>query len=187
MVSALNDPTRNTGSRLYRMSLRRPRILLARTAGPIAFVFGAAVSGCTIQYANVPGQGYQITSVQPHGPVRGAVPINPSPPPLSAPPPGPAPPAPPSSLIVPDGSYSGVAFAMGTVAGHCASQRAISGFSVRNGKVRWARFRGNVDVNGGIQMVSGRTWFIGQYEDGQISGTIQGSVCTYQFQLARTA
>ncbi len=90
-----------------------------------------------------------------------------------------------------DGTYVGTAVPLDTGGGLCIQTQQVSGFHVRGDSVRFGGFRGTIDADNGLQMVSRRDWIIGQFEGdtfrGQIdvSGRIGHPGCTYMLNLQR--
>jgi hypothetical protein len=101
----------------------------------------------------------------------GSVPIyTPSQPPAGpgsnlAIPPGlePAPP-PPVQAGNRNGTYSGRAEVLTTAGGLCDNGMNVDNFKVYGNSVRFGQFRGTIAPDGGLQMVFGGTWIIGQFE-----------------------
>lgn len=127
----------------------------------------------------------------------GVVPLN-SPAPvmpggLAAPPPG-LEPSPPISAqgVSRDGGYTGTAAVLDTAGGLCTDTLKVSGFAVRGTSARFGGFRGTIAADGGLQMVYGRDWIVGQFEGatfhGQLStmGRFGAPGCTYMLNLERT-
>jgi hypothetical protein len=93
------------------------------------------------------------------------------------------------------GTYAGTATPLNTAGGLCISSRKISGFRVRGTSVRFGAYRGTIDANGGVQLVAGHEWIIGQFEGpvfyGQLDMTGQGGRgyvsggCSYMLSLER--
>lgn len=127
----------------------------------------------------------------------GVVPLNPPAPVmpsgLAAPPPGLEPSAPISSQGVSrDGVYTGTAAVLDTAGGLCTNTLNVSGFDVRGTSARFGGFRGTIASDGGLQMVYGQDWIVGQFEGaifhGQLStmGRFGSPGCTYMLNLQRT-
>ncbi len=91
-----------------------------------------------------------------------------------------------------NGTYSGTAEPLDTGGGMCISTQAVDGFVVRGNSVHYGRFRGRIAADGGLQMVYGQNWIVGQFEGPTFHGQldIQGGFnsfgCTYLFSLSRT-
>ena len=111
-----------------------------------------------------------------------------------APPPGlePSPPA-PLTLANRDGNYAGTAVPLDTGGGLCISNQRVGNFRVHGNSVRYGGFRGRIAQDGGLQMVYGQDWIIGQFEGatfhGQLdlNGRFNVPGCTYMLNLARAA
>lgn len=102
---------------------------------------------------------------------------------------GSTPPAPPAKSVR-SGTYTGVAWPMGS-GGSCTTTREVSGFHVRGNAVRYGSLRGTIDTQNGVQMTNGQTWIYGQFEDEAFAGQMDvpgprgGAGCTYQLSLSR--
>jgi hypothetical protein len=115
------------------------------------------------------------------------VPEIPGAPPAMAPLPtlamGSAPPAP--SVSIRSGTYTGIAWPMGSGGGPCADSPGISGFHVRGHTVQYGPLRGTIDTQKGVQMTNGQTWIYGQFEGEAFAGQMDvlgpggGAGCTY--------
>jgi hypothetical protein len=126
----------------------------------------------------------------------GVVPLN-SPAPvmpsgLAAPPPGLEPSLPiPNQSVNRDGGYTGTATVLNTAGGLCTDTLKVSGFTVRGTSARFGGFRGTIAADGGLQMVYGQDWIVGQFEGatfhGQLStmGRFGSPGCTYLLNLER--
>jgi hypothetical protein len=111
---------------------------------------------------------------------------------LAAPPPGLEPASPPPAQGVSrDGGYTGTATVLDTAGGLCTDTLKVSGFAVRGNSARFGGFRGTIGPDGGLQMVYGQDWIIGQFEGatfhGQLStmGRFDSPGCTYMLNLER--
>ena len=103
--------------------------------------------------------------------------------------------SPPSPSPTPDrnGNYAGTAQPMDTGGGVCTRPRQVSGFRVAGNSVRFGGFRGSIDSAGGLQMVRGDQWIVGQFEGttfrGQFTFPRQGRSnapgCSYALSLDR--
>ena len=88
------------------------------------------------------------------------------------------------------GTYTGVAWPMGSGGGPCADSRAITGFHVRGHTVQYP-LRGTIDTQKGVQMTNGQTWIYGQFEGDAFAGQMEvlgpggGAGCTYLMNLSR--
>jgi hypothetical protein len=112
---------------------------------------------------------------------------------LAAPPPGLEPSAPgPAQGVSRDGSYAGTATALITGGGLCTETRNVAGFVVHGNSARFGGFRGTIAADGGVQMVYGQDWLVGQFEGATFHGQLDslgrfGSPgCTYRLNLERT-
>jgi hypothetical protein len=112
---------------------------------------------------------------------------------LAAPPPGLEPTAAAASRSTDrSGSYTGTAQPLETGGGLCLETEKVSGFHVRGNSVRFGGFRGTIAADGGLQMVYGRQWIIGQFEGatfhGQfdVPGSFGAPECTFLLSLQRT-
>ena len=112
---------------------------------------------------------------------------------LVAPPPGLANSLPPPAQSVNrNGTYSGTAVPLDTGGGICMSNQQVGNFRVRGNTVRYGGFRGRIQPDGGLQMVYGQNWIIGQFEGatfhGQLdlNGRFNEQGCTYMLSLQRT-
>jgi hypothetical protein len=124
-------------------------------------------------------------------PLNAPAPVMPSG--LAAPPPGlelTSPP--PAQGVSRDGRYTGTATVLMTGGGLCTETRTVSGFVVRGNKARFGGFRGTIAADGGVQMVYGRDWLVGQFEGATFHGQLDilgrfGSPgCTYMLNLERS-
>lgn len=116
---------------------------------------------------------------------------------LAGPPPGLDNPAAPAgamgSGIVANrsGIYAGNAVPLDTGGGICLQDQPVSGFRVRGNAVRFGRYRGTIAPDGGLQMVNGDTWIVGQFVGATFRGQVdmnQGfgnPMCTYMMTLQR--
>jgi len=134
--------------------------------------------GCTVQ-SGLPGPSVILET--PAGPV-----------PLSSSPPGVAGSwASPGQAVIQDGIYAGGAVVLTSDGGLCTKALAISDFVVKDGSVRFGRFHGTIDPDGGLQMVSAGVWIVGQFDGavfrGQLSvpGPVEEPGCTYVLNLER--
>jgi hypothetical protein len=116
------------------------------------------------------------------------------PPGLAAPPPGLEPSSPlPAQGVSRNGGYTGTATVLVTGGGLCRETLTVSGFVVRGTRARFGGFRGTIAADGGLQMVYGRDWIVGQFEGATFHGQLDtlgrfGSPgCTYMLNLERTA
>jgi hypothetical protein len=116
-----------------------------------------------------------------------------APPPASAPS-ATSPPAPvPSPTGDRSGSYAGTAQPMDTGGGVCIRPRQVTGFRVAGNSVRFGGFRGTIDSAGGLQMIRGDQWIVGQFDGttfhGQFTFPRQGRSnapgCSYVLSLER--
>jgi hypothetical protein len=112
---------------------------------------------------------------------------------LANPPPGLDPLLPPAAPVGSrNGTYSGWAEVFTTAGGLCTEGMKVIDFKVHGNAVRFGRFRGTIQPDGGLQMVSGGTWIIGQFEGptfrGQVSspGAFHTVGCTFILALDRT-
>ena len=112
---------------------------------------------------------------------------------LAAPPPGLAnSPPPPAQPVNRSGTYAGTAVPLDTGGGICLSDQQVGNFRVRGNAVRYGGFRGRIQPDGGLQMVYGQDWIIGQFEGatfhGQLdlNGRFNQPSCTYMLSLQRT-
>jgi hypothetical protein len=98
---------------------------------------------------------------------------------------------PPTQSINRSGNYAGTAVPLDTGGGICMQTQKVGNFFVRGNSVRYGRFRGRIDANDGVQMVSGNQWIIGQFDGatfhGQLDlpGNFNFSGCTYMLSLER--
>ena len=111
---------------------------------------------------------------------------------LVAPPPGLANSLPPPARpINRNGTYAGTAVPLDTGGGICMSNQQVGNFHVRGNAVRYGGFRGHIQPDGGLQMVYGQNWIIGQFEGaafhGQLdlNGRFNEEGCTYMLSLQR--
>jgi hypothetical protein len=102
--------------------------------------------------------------------------------------------APPSNPVPPvrrDGTYVGTAVPLDTGGGLCIATHQVSGFHVQGNSVRFGGFRGTIDANNGLQMVSRRDWIAGQFDGdtfrGQmdVTGRFDAPGCTFMMTLQR--
>jgi hypothetical protein len=112
---------------------------------------------------------------------------------LAAPPPGLEPSSPlPAQGVSRDGSYSGTAAPLVTGGGLCTETRNVADFVVRGSAARFGGFRGTIAPDGGVQMVYGQDWLVGQFEGATFHGQLDilgrfGSPgCTYMLNLERS-
>lgn len=111
---------------------------------------------------------------------------------LVPPPPGLAnSPPPPAQSVNRNGNYAGTAVPLDTGGGICMSNQQVGNFRVNGNTVRYGGFRGRIQPDGGLQMVSGQNWIIGQFEGatfhGQLdlNGRFNEPGCTYMLSLQR--
>lgn len=158
--------------------LRRP---------PTAAVCGLFLAGCS-------GGGPAVLVDTPAGvtPIYAPSPAMPGG--LAAPPPGLANSLPsPTQSVNRNGNYAGTAVPLDTGGGICLSDQQVGNFRVRGNAVRYGGFRGHIEPDGGLQMVFGQDWIIGQFEGatfhGQLdlNGRFNQPSCTYMLSLQRTA
>src|SRR5689334_24143913 len=112
---------------------------------------------------------------------------------LVAPPPGLANSLPPPAQSANrNGTYSGTAVPLDTGGGICVSNQQVGNFRVRGNSVRYGGFRGRIQPDGGLQMVYGQNWIIGQFEGATFHGQLDLNArfneqgCTYMLSLQRT-
>jgi hypothetical protein len=112
---------------------------------------------------------------------------------LAGPPPGLEPTSPIAAQGVGrDGTYTGTATVLVTGGGLCRDTLTVSGFTVRGSRARFGGFRGTIAADGGLQMVYGRDWIVGQFEGasfhGQLDvlGRFDSPGCNYMLNLQRT-
>jgi hypothetical protein len=112
---------------------------------------------------------------------------------LAAPPPGLEPTSPPPAQGVGrDGRYTGTATVLMTGGGLCTETRTVSGFVVHGNTARFGGFRGTIAADGGVQMVYGQDWLVGQFEGATFHGQLEilgrfGSPgCSYMLNLERS-
>lgn len=109
---------------------------------------------------------------------------------IAAPPPGMEPRA-SSSGQGRDGMYAGTADVLTTGGGLCLQNRQVTNFRVRGDAVRFGVYRGRIDADGGLQMVYGQNWIVGQFEGAtfhgqfEIPGRFGSPGCSYLLSLAR--
>jgi len=147
--------------------------------------------GCTIQ-TGLPGPNVILDT--PMGPI----PVNPPGPVmpgggLAGPPPGLDPTLPvPTQAGSRNGTYSGRAEVLSTAGGMCLNGMNVTNFRVRGNSVRFGQFRGTIAPDGGLQMVSGGTWIVGQFEGATFRGQVDAKGnwdmpgCTFILTLDRT-
>jgi hypothetical protein len=98
----------------------------------------------------------------------------------------------PAQQVDRNGNYTGTAEPLDTGGGLCVTTRKVGNFRVHGNRVRYGGFRGTIDANNGLQMVSGTNWIIGQFEGATFHGQLDlmgrfGSPgCSYMFNLQRT-
>lgn len=104
------------------------------------------------------------------------------------------PPAPvPSATTDRSGHYTGTAQPMNTGGGACARPLQVASFHVAGNSVRFGVFRGTIDSAGGLQMVNGGRWIVGQFEGTSFHGQFtippdrrSGALgCSYMLSLDR--
>ena len=112
---------------------------------------------------------------------------------LAAPPPGLEPASPVAGQGVSrDGTYTGTATVLTTGGGLCRDTLTVSGFTVSGSRARFGGFRGTIAADGGLQMVYGRDWIVGQFDGasfhGQLDvlGRFDSPGCNYMLNLQRT-
>jgi hypothetical protein len=149
--------------------------------------------GCTVQ-TGLPGPNVILDT--PTGPV----PLNsPAPAPvmpggLAGPPPGLEPSLPvPTQAVSRNGTYTGTAEVLSTAGGTCLNGTKVDNFKVHGSSVRFGGFRGTIAPDGGLQMVFGGTWIVGQFEGATFRGQVDdiggrwsGPGCTFILTLERT-
>ena len=97
----------------------------------------------------------------------------------------------PTQPLSRDGTYVGTAVPLDTGGGLCIVTQQVSGFHVQGNSVRFGGFRGTIDTNNGLQMVSRRDWIVGQFEGdtfhGQMdaTGRLNTPGCTYMMTFQR--
>ena len=169
------------------MSLRtmRGRLQGRLRRSPISVAVCLLIAGCA-------GEGPTVLLDTPTGvtPIYTPSPAMPSG--LVAPPPGLANSLPPPTQSANrNGTYAGTAVPLDTGGGICLSNRQVGNFRVRGSTVRYGGFRGNIQPDGGLQMVYGQDWIIGQFEGatfhGQLdlNGRFDEPGCTYMLSLQR--
>jgi hypothetical protein len=89
-----------------------------------------------------------------------------------------------------DGTYTGSANLMVNYGNLCQETVPVVGFRVSGDRVRFGRFRGTIDSNDGLQMVSNQQWIVGQFEGATFHGQVafwtrEGPSCTYVLSLQR--
>jgi hypothetical protein len=100
-------------------------------------------------------------------------------------------PPPPRNPLSWEGDYTGIAVPLDTGGGICISNQQVGNFRVRRNAVRYGGFRGRIAPDGGLQMVYGQDWIIGQFEGaafhGQLdlNGRFGAPGCTYMLTLNR--
>lgn len=98
---------------------------------------------------------------------------------------------PPAQPVDRSGNYAGTAVPLDTNGGLCINTAKIINFHVRGNSVRFGRFRGTIDANNGLQMVSSRQWIVGQFDGatfhGQLDlpGGLSTPGCTFMLNLER--
>ena len=149
--------------------------------------------GCTVQ------TGLSAPNVVLDTPT-GPVPLNsPAPAPvmpggLAGPPPGLEPSLPvPTQAVSRNGTYTGTAEVLSTAGGTCLNGTKVDNFKVHGNSVRFGGFRGTIAPDGGLQMVFGGTWIVGQFEGATFRGQVDdtggrwsGPGCTFILTLERT-
>jgi hypothetical protein len=154
--------------------LPRIDVMASRWAGVRAFL----VPACLVLFGCTGQNGLQAPTVILSTPT-GSVPLYT---------PAQSPAGPGSNLIVPpgldaasppppvpsgnrNGTYSGRAEVLTTNGGLCNSMN-VSNFKVHGNSVRFGGFRGTIAPDGGLQMVFGGTWIIGQFEGDTFRGQV---------------
>jgi hypothetical protein len=179
---------------LHIWGLRPIKVAKSLRAGVRAWLVPACLTlfGCTVQ-TGLPGPNVILDT--PMGPV----PVN-SPAPVmpgggqAGPPPGLEPSLPvPTQAVSRDGTYSGTAEVLSTAGGMCLNGTKVDNFRVRGNSVRFGGFRGTIAPDGGLQMVFGGTWIVGQFEGATFRGQVDdtggrwsGPGCTFILTLDRT-
>src|SRR5580658_3582008 len=79
-------------------------------------------------------------------------------------------PPPPAQAGNRNGTYSGRAEVLTTAGGVCDNGMKVDNFKVYGNSVRFGQFRGTIAPDGGLQMVFGGTWIIGQFEGATFRG-----------------
>ena len=98
---------------------------------------------------------------------------------------------PPAAPVNRDGNYMGTAAPLDTGGGLCRQTRQVGNFFVRGNRVRYGGFRGTIDSDNGLQMISGSNWIVGQFEGATFIGQLDlpgrfGALgCTYLLNLQR--
>jgi hypothetical protein len=77
---------------------------------------------------------------------------------------------PPAQAVTRNGTYTGRAEVLTTAGGQCDSGMNVDNFRVHGNSVRFGQFRGTIAPDGGLQMVFGGTWIIGQFEGATFRG-----------------
>jgi hypothetical protein len=145
---------------------------------------GLVLLGCTQEYRMVPGAGLQRTMNQAFIPGIGPVNVGPQ----STPGSQQASAQPSATPVSRDGTFAGRADVLNTMGVSCPFTRQITDLVVSGNQVRWGRFRGTIDSNGGITMNHAGTWMFGQFEGDQLAGTLLlPNFCSYRFALDRAA
>jgi hypothetical protein len=130
-----------------------------------------ALFGCTVQ-TGLPGPNVILST--PTGPAPLYAPAQSPAGPGNdlAVPPGlePASPPPPAQTGNRNGTYSGRAEVLTTAGGICDKGMNVDNFKVHGNSVRFGQFRGTIAPDGGLQMVFGGTWIIGQFEGATFRG-----------------
>jgi hypothetical protein len=94
----------------------------------------------------------------------------------------------PGQAVDRSGNYSGTAVPLNTAGGLCVTSHKVINFRVRGNVARFGRFRGTIDANDGLQMVSGGQWIIGQFDGATFHGQVDFPGfpgCTYMLSLQR--
>jgi hypothetical protein len=97
----------------------------------------------------------------------------------------------PGQAVNRDGQYAGSAVVLVTNGGSCIQPLAVSGFVVQGNSSQFGGFHGTIDETGGLQMVYGGTWIVGQFRDAVFRGqlTVSGPRwelgCSYLVNLHR--
>ena len=157
---------------------------------PVHLAASVAVVGLMLSGCSGPPNVYALT---PNGPVSLYTPSPTMPGGQVGPPPGlGSPPVPTPQPGDINGTYTGAATLFATAGNLCRETLKIVGFRVYNGRVRFGRYRGRIDSDGGLQMVSDNQWIIGQFEGATFHGqvTFQNNFtygCTYLINLQRTS
>jgi len=96
----------------------------------------------------------------------------------------------PGQRVGREGNYSGRAIVLNSGGGQCRGTFTMTNFRVSGNSARFGGFRGTIDAEGGLQMVYGQDWIIGQFEGATFHGQIDlwgriGPSCSYMINLDR--